>query len=298
MTSKKTTQPAKVSKMELDKDGRPVFQHRNREHRPEASEKYISTLLEQLRRFELQTRPSGGDKTAAGKDLAACGALQMAGMLYVAVAGWAINHTAGRGLAGLSFVPLVPQETKLLPDYQAARLLVDTHDHEKTGSNIAPGLVASLPPDQARNFVLNVLTMLEHIEPNSIALIVDALHALEFNEIRPVVAVTEKGKRAKDTYAERASQLEAICLVEKLCEQGRSKLKSQKLVAEHYGVSELTLRSWESRLRVSYGNALVHARLRMARNLVKNNNPTFEFLVSELKAAAQKYKAAQRQKRT
>jgi len=74
-------------------------------------------LIDQLHRLEQETHPKDGLKSANRKDLRAFEALDVAGQLIDALAGWALDHQVGLALKNLKFVPLQPSGTKQHPDY-------------------------------------------------------------------------------------------------------------------------------------------------------------------------------------
>ena len=76
---------------------------------------YVDALIRRLLELKKRSDPNGGEATASGKDLRAFAALETAGQLVEALAGWAIHHTCGRALEGLPFVPLQPSGTKTHP---------------------------------------------------------------------------------------------------------------------------------------------------------------------------------------
>src|SRR6202140_644747 len=83
----------------------PVWPHRVREWPGEIAcplieDTYVSHLLGRLDELEKQTRPSGGTVTSKSKDMAAFDALELAGELVAAVAGWAIDHQIGLAAKG------------------------------------------------------------------------------------------------------------------------------------------------------------------------------------------------------
>ena len=139
---------------ERDSDGRLVWNSRNAQRRPDRHSEYVAFLLSKLAQLEIETRPTGGNSTASGKDLKVFCALELAGDLVRAVAGWAIDHTAGLALEGLSFVPLQPSQTKKHPDYLQQRAAVDDHRHERNGGRIKN---ATDDPRAAWRMMLNLL---------------------------------------------------------------------------------------------------------------------------------------------
>src|SRR5271169_4788107 len=130
----------------------PVWRKRNAERRPSEHRKHVTRLIKTLEELEEKTRPSVGAKTERGKDLAAFRALQTAGKLVNALAGWALDHQAGLALKSLKFVPLQPSGTRTHPNYLRARASVDDHQHERNG-----GRLTAIEPLVARRLLINLL---------------------------------------------------------------------------------------------------------------------------------------------
>src|SRR5271169_837796 len=118
----------------------PVWRKRNAERRPSEHRKHVTRLIKTLEELEEKTRPSVGAKTERGKDLAAFRALQTAGKLVDALAGWALDHQVGLGLAGLEFLPLGPSSLRTHPAYVGTRVLADSHCHEREGGAVFSGI--------------------------------------------------------------------------------------------------------------------------------------------------------------
>ncbi|MGC2712781.1 MAG: hypothetical protein WA366_05335 [Pseudolabrys sp.] len=125
---------------EFHKNGRPVWRKRNAEHRPIQHKKYVALLIKRLEELEESTRPSAGAKTERDKDRAAFVALQTAGQLVDALAGWALDHQIGLALANLEFMPLGSSSLRTHPEYVAARVQVDSHRHEREGGAVLSGI--------------------------------------------------------------------------------------------------------------------------------------------------------------
>jgi hypothetical protein len=253
---------------------------------------HINQLLEQLEALEKKTRPSGGDMTAHDKDQNATVALRLTGELVRAVAGWAIDHSIGVGIFGnVGYLSTDNPNTLALPDYVEVKSFFDNHDHEQFGGELKPDDIMKLPPEQLRFFVANALSLV-CVEPCSLRLLVKAFGAANFNETEtvPLLQITQRAKEAKDTYQKRQLQLKAICHVDGLCAEGRKKHAAQQVVADKYAVSNLTLRSWEHRLRQAFGNIYIHATLAKVRLSIKNNGFDWAALDND----AKKYKAARR----
>ena len=118
-------------------------------------EEYISALLRHLAELEKKTNPSGGAESAIAKDLRAFDALQTAGELVRAVAGWALDHQFGLASQGLQFIPLQPSGTKDHAEYLEQRARVDSHEHECNGA--AASRKPTVEPDIVRRLLINLL---------------------------------------------------------------------------------------------------------------------------------------------
>jgi hypothetical protein len=116
--------------------------------------KGISSYIAELAELESSKEPSGGAKTARGKDKKAIRALEIAGRVVRGVAGWAIDHQMGLALQHRSSVRQIREP---LPHrrYLAAELAkVDRHDHEIAGATLPVG---NVPAVVARRALLNML---------------------------------------------------------------------------------------------------------------------------------------------
>ena len=223
---------------------------------------YVLTILDQLDDLERKSRPDLGVKSAAGKDLAAFEALELAGRLVQYVAGWAMAHEMGLAAEGLGFVPLQPSGTKGHPDYVARKALVDDHRHEARGGRAQIDLS---DPYVTRKCIINILA------PNCAGMpqplqseIVAALEALEMGEVRPILQPILKGNKRKLT--ESRLQIRAIAMVAYRETLGIKKHEAQKEVATALGIELETLRSWESRLKKRFGALEVERQKSFAAN--------------------------------
>jgi hypothetical protein len=170
--------------------------------------KYVRSLLGQLDKLEARSRPNGGASSAKGKDLAAFDALETAGKLVRAVAGWAIDHQAGLALEGLSFLPLQPWQTKTHPEYKTQRDAVDNHRHERNGANLLQIEDARV----ARRLLLNLLRANPGAFPMTLTLpVVEAIEGLEFGEQSPFFTPIKSGLKAG--LCERRLHLRAIAFI-------------------------------------------------------------------------------------
>ena len=100
------------------------------------NEEYVNSLLKRLLDLKERSDPIRGDATKAGKDGRAHDALDTAGELVEAVAGWAIHHTLGATQDHDLPIPRQPSGTKKDPAYLHVRERVDDHRHEEIGSRL------------------------------------------------------------------------------------------------------------------------------------------------------------------
>jgi hypothetical protein len=203
----------------------------------------VRALLERLDQLEKSTRPGGGEQTAAGKDRAAFQALQTAGELVKQVAGWAINHQIGLATKGMEHVPLGPPEAREHPDYIAAQLAANSHEHEMVGAS-----GKTLDPVIERAALLNLLIA----NPGGFPAVVqrparEALEALAFEEVLPILAPVKGNRKVK--LGELRLQLQVIGFVEFQIATGVLKLEAVKTAARTLCVAESTITGWEYRLR-------------------------------------------------
>ena len=233
----------------------PVWPHRVREwpgtdERPLIEDTYVSYLLGRLDELEKQTRPSGGSPTSISKDMAAFDALELAGELVAAVAGWAIDHQIGLAAKGLEFVPLQPSGTKDHPEYLQGRTTVDSHEHEKAG-------VRETGDNRGPEFVRKCLMNLLLLNPGGWPVWLcqqtsDAIERLEYGETPPIFDPVRDGR--KRNLPMRKLERDAIAMVA-FRRHAYKMTKEDALieVAGALGVSPETVKSWESRLRGTSG---------------------------------------------
>ena len=268
----------------------------------ERRDKYISVLLARLAELEKQTNPAGGDETAKGKDLAAFDALQTAGELVRAVAGWALDHQFGLASQGLQFIPLQPSGTKDHAEYLEQRARVDSHEHECNGA--AASRNPTVEPDIVRRLLINLLLPNPGAFPFCVQQnTIEALRVLEFGEVLPLLR--QKNNAAKRGYRELCSQLRALGFVEYRWKLGQKEYVARQAVAQAFGVSSETLRTWKRRLKEEFGHLEVSRTLSFARNLAthvlaaREGGPAYKAVAeraeqaygdSALEAAAQAYR--------
>ena len=204
-------------------------------------------MLDAFDRLKDETDPSA-EGSEVDKDRKAFEALQHAGTLVNFVAGWAVDHTCGLAIDGLEFLPLTPRSN---PHYAAAKEAVDHHKHEAALSN-----TAAVDPTVVRRMATNLLLANPGGFPPVVqSMLLAGLHALEFGEVQPILAPNRAAKKV--FYFEMMCQLEAVAFVEYLSKSGLRKYSAQDKIADTYGISAETLRSWEKRLRESLGTLKV-----------------------------------------
>jgi len=239
-----------------------VWPRRSAERRQQEHGKYIALLLERLAKLEKETRPSGGDATANSKDLKAFDALQLAGHLVEAVAGWALDHQVGLADEGLEFVPLQPPQTKNHLDYLASRKSVDRHDHEKHGGQLA---YQRPNPEKARRLLANLLVANPGGFPLGLKdMTVNALRGLDYGEEHLMFARRKTGRK-RDLTTLRI-HLRAIGMIAYRRQMGMTKANAINEVAENLGVHFETVKGWEGRLCAQFGALEVGRTMAFARN--------------------------------
>jgi hypothetical protein len=249
--------------MPYDPDNYP---HRN--YNTKTGRRAPDVYLAQIQKDGIKSHPDGGDATTKGKDLSAFGALELAGRLTDAMAGWAVDHETGLALKGLSFVPLAPN--KQHDEYIAARAAVDTHEHERAGAvanakyNRDPSQVN---PAVARQLLINLL----RANPGGFPLwlqqmTLDALEGLKYGEPTPAMFQPAPNITAKVKLHEMRLQLRALCFVEFHVACGKKKFEVVKDVAGALCVEPSTLIGWAGRLRRGLGRLAVESQLVFSRN--------------------------------
>ena len=226
----------------------------------------VRLLLERIGSLEKQTRPSLGEKSAMGKDLAAFEALSCALELVSHVAGWAIDHQCGLAKEGLEFLPLLDPEIHKLPEYSRRQQLVDTHELERIGAltKIEGSDNAQVGRKILRNILLadNTL-MVDHkgVFPQWLNhSLRAALRALDFGEMSPLLEPIKVRKKRDLTQLH--LQLTAVSMVAYRQGLGMTEEAAREYVARRMGQSEETLKSWKTRLRKDYGSSLSRANFR------------------------------------
>ena len=229
----------------------------------------VRLLLERIGSLEEQTRPSLGEKSAMGKDLAAFEALSCALELVSHVAGWAIDHQCGLAKEGLEFLPLFDPEIHKLPEYSRRRQLVDTHEHERIGA--LTKTEGSDNAQVARRILRNILLadnslMVDHrgVFPHWLNhSLRTALRALDFGKMSPLLEPIKV--RKKRDLTQLRFQLIAVSMVAYRQGLGMTEEAAREYVARRMGQSEETLKSWKTRLRDKFGYLVVESELQAAR---------------------------------
>ena len=214
-----------------------------------ADDSSVRLLLERIGSLEEQTRPSLGEKSAMGKDLAAFEALSCALQLVSHVAGWAIDHQCGLAKEGLEFLPLLDPEIHKLPEYSRRQQLVDTHEHERIGA--LTKIEGSDNAQVARRILRNILLadntlMVDHRgvfphRPNYS--LQTALRALDFGKMSPLLEPIKVGKKRDITQLR--LQLTAVSMVAYRQGLGMTEKAAREYVAKRMGQGEETLKSWK-----------------------------------------------------
>ena len=237
----------------------------------DAHRRLIEHLLKRLAEYEAKSHPDNGEQGARGKDLLAFSALQCAGRLVHAVAGWAIDHQVGLALQDLAFVPLQPTGTKQHREYLEARKKVDSHEHEHSGGNWQP--TSPIEPLMARRLLRNLLRANSGAYPSSlIDEVVRQLEGLDFGE--PASMFQPIKTDAKVKLEEMRLQLEAVCFVECRMKQGLKKYRAAETVARALGIDNSTLLGWWVRLPKGLGRLAVDREISFARNLASYSGGT------------------------
>ena len=227
-----------------------------------AEDGYVRLLLNRLDNLERKTRPSTGEESAKGKDLAAFSALEIAGELTEHVAGWAIDHEVGLAVEGLKFVPLQPSGTKSNPQYLSDRATVDSHAHEKIGSLAPLGEAGAF-------FARKCLTNLLRCNPGAMpewlrSMTIEGLEALDYGEVQPMFLPLNEGRKRELTALK--LQLRVIAMVAYRRKLGLRRQKALEEVGGALSVAPNTILSWVQRLRNEFGRLEVDRIIAFAEN--------------------------------
>jgi hypothetical protein len=236
-----------------DVNFKPVWRKRNAERRPSEYKKHVAQLIKTLEELEEKTRPSGGAKTEEGKDLAAFEALQLAGMLVDALAGWALDHQIGLAIANLDFLPLGPSSLRNHPQYIATRSQVNKHYHEQDGGAVFSGVRPQrLGTAQKRRALRNFL----YANPGGFeGLLAFELHEglkeLELGWLTPLLRPTKPKSHSRLRWIR--CRLGAICFIEHERGKGKKKSEAKETAANEFGIDVETIQTWENRLPKELG---------------------------------------------
>jgi len=248
-------------------------------------------------------KPSGDELTSERKDQKSFDALDCAGRLIDAVAGWALDHQIGLALNNKQNLPPGTADTENLPEYLAERQAVDDHVHELSGGTVLDeSNCDAIEPAEARQMLINILRPLRALFPDDVyRQALDGLDALRFGgEPLPIFKAGVEGR--KRNWREMRLQLKALAHVEYRHGLKRQKAASQEDVAAKFAVAADTLRTWERRLKEQLGSLEVARQLSFAKNaashvLAERTDPqryptlTEEFSEDALVADGLAYKA-------
>jgi hypothetical protein len=261
--------------------------------RPERNQserdKYVADLIGRLHELERKTNPQKGARSAEGKSDAALDALEIAGDLVNALAGWALDHQAGLALKDQKFVQLRTAKTPAHPEYSNIRSTDDDHRHEWYGRNWVGRDGAPIDPIVARKWLMNLVSAnpgIFNLELRWMTLW--ALQACDYGETLPMLRATKKGRKVNWTILQ--LQLRAVEHVKYREARGIKKFKAQEEVAGAFGVSVNTLRTWETRLRSEFGHIEVAGRLAVAEEIGINETDAEQHRY--LQEFSQQYRAA------
>ena len=154
--------------------------------RAEKSRARIGVAIERLIELEKLTHPDGGEKTTIAKTPRAQEALHVLNGLIQDLAGWAIDHHVGLGLAGL-----MPADAE-----------VDDHRHEAAGSTYFT-MSGKADAPAARQVLINLFRADTGTFPPILAAqAATALEALNLGEVQalldPVVSLREANAYSRD----------------------------------------------------------------------------------------------------
>lgn len=160
-----------------------------------------------------------------GKNELALWAVHLVNHIALRLCGWAFNHVIGRTVAA--------------DDCKS----INSHQHEESGRTYEAGA----NPRLDRSVLVSMLdchsrTMPAHLEIQAR----EALQALDLGETRPLVRAEVTG-RHHQAYSLAMARLEAIKYAHFLIGQGRKRVVADEMVAKACGVSQHTLRSWQTR---------------------------------------------------
>ena len=220
---------------------------------------YVDALIRRLRTLAAESDPRS-NVSAAGKDIRAFIALETAGDLVSALAGWAVSHTIGLAKSDLASVPLQPSQTTKHPEYLSLRAAVDLHEHEAAGSKID----AISDPVFLRKALINLLKTNSGGWPFEVRhQVIAALEDLDYGKTSAILKPIKNGYKVG--LIEKRHELRAVCFVEYRRGCGSNKEEAQQIVANAYGKSIHTIDTWADRLPKD--KAIGHWRSREASRL-------------------------------
>ena len=247
------------------------YDHPNKPHerpfRKVGPLRHVNYHVNRLLELRNETEPAGEATTETEKDLNAHDALRHAGELVNILAGWAVDHEIGLGLAGLSFVPIQPTKTTKHPEYLEAKEQANSHEHEQRGRT-AYDITDSAQPVHAasceRQALINLLIGNPGAFPEPLTLrLIEALEALDHGEVQELLAPAKTNLRA-NPYSRWRLEMKALQHVEYFYARGNKKGWAQRKVGLAYGLSPNTVRNWERNLRQNLGQLHVSRNLAFA----------------------------------
>ncbi|MBO9186241.1 hypothetical protein ACQZ4Y_13385 [Rhizobium sp. L80/93] len=232
---------------------------RNYRHEVGEISEHAQNMIGQLVKLRDLTNPDS-DANAAGKDNFAFYALYKLGGVIKELASWAIDHQLGLAIHRKQFLPRGNPTSRSLPAYQEAKREVDDHRHEIAAVEYHRH-ERTVSVEDKRRAMANILSVMNNSFPGDIAEeLADALRALEYGEVMPILEPKRSGRKV--SFTEQREQLRAVTFARFRRKTGlMSAGDAWNEVAKAFGVSLETLRTWEKRLRESEGDPDGHYRL-------------------------------------
>ncbi|MEO5375635.1 MAG: hypothetical protein H7840_15425 [Alphaproteobacteria bacterium] len=252
--------------------GRPLYETGNnknfRRYISIIEDNNVSDIVNRLRKYEVLTQPTSG-RTAPDKDLLSREALRDAGLLVSKLAGWAIDHQAGLAISGASEDAFIQPDDCSGSEYIDIRAKVCDHGHEVIGAAYCCGYgehseCYPRAPALDRRVLCAVLTVLADRLGSVAYSAMNALHALDFGEVQPILRPV-KSRRNGNSYSLDIARLYAISHVEHLRSLGMKKNAAVTRVAEAYGATVDAVLAWEKRLPSTLGEIFVRHTLKHAK---------------------------------
>lgn len=221
-----------------------ILKHRNKYFFDEL----VRILLSNLLRAKRITHPGYGEDYFIDKEEYADRALTTAARLLYSTIYWAIMHEVGKALSGTPSA-MFSYPADLTDDQIRARMRAASHEHEIAGASWSGD-----DPAVARRALAAVLErMLGFWGPARD--LAEALRALEFGEVRPLLVPGGKGRHGP-AYTLRALRLRALVYVEFRRGCGDSEEDARHEVAAAFGVSAEAVSTWRKRLPVKKDPAI------------------------------------------